>query len=497
MLCLGCNGKSLFECFYPSLMAFNLKVLIQASQKRTAQRGCDPCAYLSYDLVMGQFISAPPKPTAPRLNDQIVKKGQNITFSWEADYEVNGKWKKDGQTLRDGGRIRIEQLSDPKCFKLTITNAEENDEGEYTLELENRAGKASGSAKVSVLVPPKPTAPKLKDQPVKIGQNITFSWEADYEVNGKWKKDGQTLRDGGRIKIEQLADPNCFKLTITNAEENDEGEYTLELWNSEGKESGSAKVNILEYNTAWRHISWGENEERKTFLMQYKPSNEKAEHLHFLLCGSVGSGKSSIINTISSAFQKRPVVKATAGAAISLDQSQTTDYKTYQIKDNEGTVLPFVFSDTMGLENEEDAGVNTSDIIRALKGELEEGYMRRWSSHSSMEKPPLRRWSSHSSMEKPPLFKKAHCLVNVIAANKIPLLRESENIIKKMHEVRKAASKLGIPQVVFMTHVDLCCPLVQEDLKNIFLSKEIKEIVRFMYFNNMCVCVCLQNIFFR
>ena len=80
---------------------------------------------------------------------------------------------------------------------------------------------------------------------MKKGQDISFSWEADYEVSGKWKKDDQTLEDGGRIKIEQTADPKCFKLMITNVEEDDEGEYTLELWNSEGKASGSAKVTVL------------------------------------------------------------------------------------------------------------------------------------------------------------------------------------------------------------------------------------------------------------
>lgn len=36
--------------------------------------------------------------------------------------------------------------------------------------------------------------------------------------------------------------------------------------------------------------------------------------------------------------------------------------------------MPFVFNDTMGLENEDEDGVRTADIIQALKGHLSEGH---------------------------------------------------------------------------------------------------------------------------
>ena len=85
------------------------------------------------------------------LSDIGVKRGQDITFRWDANCEVDGTWKKDGLTLHNGGRINITEPKKYLCFNLTICNATEEDEGEYTLELSNRSGDASGSAKVKVL----------------------------------------------------------------------------------------------------------------------------------------------------------------------------------------------------------------------------------------------------------------------------------------------------------------------------------------------------------
>ena len=85
------------------------------------------------------------------ISDIGVKRGQDITFRWDANCEVYGTWKKDGLTLHNGGRITINQSEDSLSFSLTISKATGEDEGEYTLELSNRSGDASGSAKVKVL----------------------------------------------------------------------------------------------------------------------------------------------------------------------------------------------------------------------------------------------------------------------------------------------------------------------------------------------------------
>ena len=85
----------------------------------------------------------------------------------------------------------------------------------------------------------------LSDIGVKRGQDITFKWDANCEVNGTWKKDGLTLHNGGRIKITEPKKKLFFNLTIHKVTEEDEGEYSLELSNDDGQVSGSEKVKLL------------------------------------------------------------------------------------------------------------------------------------------------------------------------------------------------------------------------------------------------------------
>lgn len=83
------------------------------------------------------------------------------------------------------------------------------------------------------------------DKDVKSGDVINFCWVANKKVNAKWIKDGKTLQDGGRISIPQPGDCKYLSLAVKDAREEDEGEYTLVLWNNKHTVSGSAKVKVL------------------------------------------------------------------------------------------------------------------------------------------------------------------------------------------------------------------------------------------------------------
>ena len=52
----------------------------------------------------------------------------------------------------------------------------------------------------------------------------------------------------------------------------------------------------------------------------------------------------------------------------------TFQYKTYEIKNQQGNDLSFVFSDLMGLERQDKSGVLPDDIISAIKGHIRDGY---------------------------------------------------------------------------------------------------------------------------
>ncbi|XP_076139487.1 interferon-induced protein 44-like [Alosa pseudoharengus] len=310
-----------------------------------------------------------------------------------------------------------------------------------------------------------PSAPKLQDQCVKRGQSILFSWKANTGVYAEWMKDGNTLVNGGRISIYQSKDYMDFTLTISDAKNEDEGRYTLVLWNRKGRVSGSATVKVLEYDVDWRTVDWRGNASIKKVLRELRPSNPNVNHLRFLLHGPVGAGKSSVINSINCVFQG--CINVNAPVAAASGTSYTKVFKTHAIKDKDGKALPFVFNDIMGLEDNKTAGVSTADVISALRGHIKDGYTFN----------PVSQLSENDKYynSSPNLNDKIHCLVSVIPADKIPLLDDTSGVIVKMKEVRELANDMGIPQVVFMTHVDKCCHLVMEDLKHIYSSKKIKQ----------------------
>ncbi|KAI5628584.1 interferon-induced protein 44-like isoform X2, partial [Silurus asotus] len=186
------------------------------------------------------------------------------------------------------------------------------------------------------------------------------------------------------------------------------------------------------------------------------------EQLNFLFYGLVGAGKSSTINTIRSIFEGRLYVNCLAAAGSTT--SHTLSFGRYRFK-NEKKSFPFAFYDVMGAEAEEKAGVNTQDIISALKGNMKEGY--KFISNGPVSE------SDQCYKRNPSLDDQMHCLVNVIAADKISMM--DNKFLNKWKTIRETASSMGIPQVLFITHVDRGCPLIKDNLQNVYKSRKIKE----------------------
>ncbi|XP_060946308.1 interferon-induced protein 44-like [Limanda limanda] len=119
----------------------------------------------------------------------------------------------------------------------------------------------------------------------------------------------------------------------------------------------------------------------------------------------------------------------------------------------------------MGLEQDFDSGISVNDLKLALRGHVKEGY--KFTSGQELKE------GDDGYNSDPTLEDKVHVLVCVVPADAVSRL--SDQMVKKIRNVRLAASELGIPQLAIITKVDDDCPAVKKDTSNIYKSKYLKE----------------------
>ncbi|XP_067369664.1 interferon-induced protein 44-like isoform X2 [Channa argus] len=220
-----------------------------------------------------------------------------------------------------------------------------------------------------------------------------------------------------------------------------------------------------EFEKPWRTLVW-EPEKRKEMMdsiKNYKPATGSVSQARILLIGPVGAGKSSFFNSVNSVFKGHVTSQAIAGSST---QSLTTQFRTYSLKDGrEGKPLPIVLCDTMGLEESTGSGLDIEDISSILKGHVPNGYQFNASAAFHAETPGYRM--------SPQIKDKIHCVTYVLDAGKIPIM--PVKLLEKLNAIRKKVNLLGIPQLVLLTKTDEACPLVKEDVRNVYKSEYIKE----------------------
>lgn len=218
----------------------------------------------------------------------------------------------------------------------------------------------------------------------------------------------------------------------------------------------------------WRCIQWTaeRNQQLKEKILGYQPDIKTLNQARVLLVGPVGAGKSSFFNSINSAFRGNMTSQAIAGTA---GKSVTTQFRTYNIKAGKGgEVVPLVLCDTMGLEEKADAGLDIEDLVNICKGHIKDRYQFSPSTPLAADAPGFRQKVTLNDM--------IHCVVYVVDTCKVSLL--SQNMLDKFAAIRRKTNQLGIPQILLMTKVDDACPLVSEDIKNVYSSVYIQKKAR-------------------
>ncbi|XP_054871606.1 interferon-induced protein 44-like [Amphiprion ocellaris] len=219
------------------------------------------------------------------------------------------------------------------------------------------------------------------------------------------------------------------------------------------------------FRTPWRKLEWRNTQYDLQYVKDFKPERDAVRQLRVLLYGPVGAGKSSFINSVSSVVRGKIVNTALASATNYEGASFTKKYETHKIrKESWNSYYPFVFNDIMGVEEGSGRGVRVEDIKLAMMGHVMENYT--FNPVSSLSP------SDSGYNAAPSLDDRVHVLVCVCSGNTADI---SDSVLKKMREIREAASDLGIPQLLIVTKLDEACPETERDLQNIYKSKFVKK----------------------
>lgn len=186
-------------------------------------------------------VIAPPVITSP-AQDQSLSVGQDATFAVVASGSplLSYQWYFNTNTLLPGATGDT----------LLITNLQTSNAGRYSVVVTNLGGRATNIA--TLMVNPLPTPPVVvtppQDKTVTVGQSATFS----VAVSGtpplryQWFFNTNT----------PLASATNASLTITSAQTNNAGWYSVSVTNNVGATSASARLGVITNSSATGLIGW-------------------------------------------------------------------------------------------------------------------------------------------------------------------------------------------------------------------------------------------------
>ncbi|CAH1779462.1 unnamed protein product [Owenia fusiformis] len=216
----------------------------------------------------------------------------------------------------------------------------------------------------------------------------------------------------------------------------------------------------------WRRgISWSQEDHIKlmSYLQTYRPPEELSiPAANILMVGQVGSGKSSIYNTLNSIFKGYVVTKAFSGSGAG---SMTTKYRRYEVRTEHGP-LRVRLCDTMGIEAE--GGLNVADFPYILDGNLPDRFQFKAGGRITPK--------SQGYIKDPPLANMIHGVIFVIDGSTITMM--PEEVYDKLKAIQEQVNERDLPLLIVITKSDKFCSHVKYDTSLTFRSLNVNELVQ-------------------
>lgn len=191
------------------------------------------------------FKKGAPQIVKPPTNSVLLV-GQSVVLTAEVTSNLKPQvsWLFKGQPIKPSAtKYQIEAKKDG-IYTLTILRGDTADEGVYSIVAENAVDKAQADATVTVCT--KPKIEKFADVAINIGENLRIpcQYSGHPLPTVTWFKNGQEIpSDDQRIKITQES-PTLSVLTISDANLDDKGVYSVKLQNTAGDVEGKSNVNV-------------------------------------------------------------------------------------------------------------------------------------------------------------------------------------------------------------------------------------------------------------
>ncbi|XP_046343273.2 interferon-induced protein 44-like [Haliotis rufescens] len=221
---------------------------------------------------------------------------------------------------------------------------------------------------------------------------------------------------------------------------------------------------------AWRNVSQVAVEPIKRELEGFEPPTEALEYTNILLVGQIGAGKSSYLNSVTSAFRGYVTSSVPTGSALHSLTQKNEEHKIFTWPGRRP--LKFRFWDTRGFE--QGMGQNMVYAIQHIIGGSPPGYMSMLATmmRNLWNKQPIRQ---QTLSEEDLLQQKVHCVAFVIDGSVIDGL--PREVKEAFDQIKKTANGYGIPQTVLLSKIDKVCRMVDGNLSLTFHSTQIRDLV--------------------